>query len=129
MQIEILFCGICRSDLHAVRNEWSEFLPTFYPIVPGHEIVGRVAKVGSAVTRYKPSDHAAAGCLVDSDSACPQCKAGLENFCPNLTLTFNSPDTHLGGVTYGRTSRPKSSVTRYRQRQVGQWAGCYRWFQ
>ena len=101
VQIEILFCGICHSDLHSVRNEWSEFMPTVYPIVPGHEIVGRVTKVGSAVTKYKAGDLAAVGCLVDSDRTCPRCKAGLENFCPNLKLTFNSPDTHLGGVTYG----------------------------
>jgi alcohol dehydrogenase (NADP+) len=101
VQIEILFCGICHSDLHAVHNEWSEFMPTVYPIVPGHEIVGRVTKVGSAVTKYKPGDLAAVGCLVDSDRTCPRCKAGLENFCPNLTLTFNSTDKHLGGVTYG----------------------------
>jgi alcohol dehydrogenase (NADP+) len=101
VQIEILFCGICHSDLHAVRNEWSEFMPTVYPIVPGHEIVGRVTKVGSAVTRHKPGDLAAVGCLVDSDRTCEQCKAGFENFCPHLTLTFNSPDKHLGGVTYG----------------------------
>ncbi len=101
VQIEILFCGICHSDLHSVRNEWSEFMPTVYPIVPGHEIVGRVTKVGSAVATYKPGDLAAVGCLVDSDRTCPQCKVGHENFCPNMTLTFNSPDKHLGGVTYG----------------------------
>jgi alcohol dehydrogenase (NADP+) len=101
VQIEILFCGICHSDLHSARNEWSEFMPTNYPIVPGHEIVGRVTKVGSAVTKFKPGDLAAVGCLVDSDRTCPRCKAGLENFCPNLILTFNSPDKHLGGVTYG----------------------------
>jgi len=101
VQIEILFCGICHSDLHAVRNEWSSIMPTAYPIVPGHEIVGRVTKVGSAVTRYKPGDLAAVGCLVDSDRTCPECQAGLEQFCPNLTLTFNSRDKHLGGVTYG----------------------------
>ena len=101
VQIGILFCGICHSDLHSVRNEWSEFMPTVYPIVPGHEIVGRVTKVGSAVSRCKPGDLAAVGCLVDSDRTCPRCKAGLEQFCPNLTLTFNSPDKHLGGVTYG----------------------------
>ena len=101
VQIDILFCGICHSDLHSVRNEWSEFMPTVYPIVPGHEIVGRVTKVGTAVTKHKPGDLAAVGCLVDSDRTCPRCKAGLENFCPNLKLTFNSPDTHLGGVTYG----------------------------
>jgi uncharacterized zinc-type alcohol dehydrogenase-like protein len=101
VQIEILFCGICHSDLHAVRNEWSEFMSTAYPIVPGHEIVGRVSKVGSAVTKFKPGDLAAVGCLVDSDGTCPECRAGLEQFCSNLTLTFGMPDKHLGGVTYG----------------------------
>ena len=101
VQIEILFCGICHSDLHAVRNEWSEFMPTVYPIVPGHEIVGRVTKVGSAVTKFKSGDLAAVGCMVDSDGTCPECRAGLENFCPNMVLTFNSPDKHMGGVTYG----------------------------
>ena len=101
VQIEILFCGICHSDLHSVRNEWSEFMPTVYPIVPGHEIVGRVTKVGSAVTKFKAGDLAAVGCMVDSDGTCPECQAGFENFCPNITLTFNSPDKHLGGVTYG----------------------------
>ncbi len=101
VQIEILFCGICHSDLHSVRNEWSSIMPTVYPIVPGHEIVGRVTKVGSAVNKYKPGDLAEVGCMVKSDGTCPHCKANLEQFCPNLTLTFNSPDKHLGGVTYG----------------------------
>ncbi len=101
VQIEILFCGICHSDLHSVRNEWSEFMATNYPIVPGHEIIGRVTKVGSAVTKYKPGDLVAVGCMVDSDRTCANCKAGLEQFCPNMILTFNSPDKHLGGVTYG----------------------------
>ena len=101
IQIEILFCGICHSDLHTVRDEWSEFLATVYPCVPGHEIVGRVTKVGSAVTGYKAGDLAAVGCLVDSDGTCPECRAGLEQFCPNGTFTYNSPDKHLGGVTYG----------------------------
>ena len=101
VQIEILFCGICHSDLHSVRNEWSEFMATNYPIVPGHEIVGRVTKVGSAVTKYKPGDLAAVGCMVDSDGTCPHCKAGFEQFCSNMVLTYNSPDKYLGGVTYG----------------------------
>ena len=101
VQIEILFCGICHSDLHQARNEWKEIMPTVYPCVPGHEIVGRVTKVGSAVTKFKPGDLAAVGCLVDSDGTCPECKAGLEQFCPNLTLTYNFPDKHTGGVTYG----------------------------
>jgi len=101
VEIDILFCGICHSDLHSVRNEWSEFMATNYPIVPGHEIVGRVTRVGSAVTKFKAGDVAAVGCMVDSDGTCPQCKAGLEQFCPNMILTFNSPDKHLGGFTYG----------------------------
>jgi uncharacterized zinc-type alcohol dehydrogenase-like protein len=102
VRIEVLFCGICHSDLHTVRNEWSEFMPTVYPIVPGHEIVGRVTQVGSAVTKYRPGDLAAVGCLVDSDRTCPHCQAGHENFCPDLTLTFNSPDKHgTAPVTYG----------------------------
>jgi uncharacterized zinc-type alcohol dehydrogenase-like protein len=101
VQIEILFCGICHSDLHAVLNEWSGFMPTVYPIVPGHEIVGRVTRVGSAVTEFKPGDIAAVGCMVDSDRTCPECRAGNEQFCPNMTLTYNSPDKYLGGVTYG----------------------------
>jgi alcohol dehydrogenase (NADP+) len=101
VQIEILFCGICHSDLHTVRNEWSAFMPTVYPCVPGHEIVGRVTKVGSAVSKFKPGDLAAVGCMVDSDGTCPECRAGLEQFCPNVTYTYNLPDKHLGGVTYG----------------------------
>ena len=101
VQLEILFCGICHSDLHQVRNEWKEVMPTVYPCVPGHEIVGRVTKVGSAVKKYKPGDLAAVGCMVDSDGTCPQCQADLEQFCPHMTLTYNSPDKHLGGVTYG----------------------------
>lgn len=101
VQIEILFCGICHSDLHQARNEWSSVMPTVYPCVPGHEIVGRVTKVGSAVSKFKAGDLAAVGCLVDSDRTCPECQAGLEQFCPNLILTYNFPDRHLGGVTYG----------------------------
>ena len=101
VQIEILFCGICHSDLHQVRNEWSAFMPTVYPCVPGHEIVGRVTQVGSAVTRFKLGDLAAVGCMVDSDGTCAECRAGLEQFCPNMILTYNLPDKHLGGVTYG----------------------------
>src|SRR5829696_3182651 len=98
VQIEILFCGICHSDLHSARNEWEG---TTYPIVPGHEIVGRVTRVGSAVSKYKPGDIAAVGCMVDSDGTCASCEAGVEQFCPNLTLTFGSIDKHLRGVTYG----------------------------
>jgi uncharacterized zinc-type alcohol dehydrogenase-like protein len=101
VQIDILFCGICHSDLHQVRNEWHEAMPTVYPCVPGHEIVGRVGKVGSAVSKVKQGDLVAVGCMVDSDRTCPNCREGLEQFCPHMTLTYNSPDKHLGGVTYG----------------------------
>ncbi len=101
VQIEILFCGICHSDLHQARNEWSGVMPTVYPCVPGHEIVGRVTKVGSAVTKFKVGDLAAVGCMVDSDGTCPECKQGLEQFCPHMILTYNFPDKHTGGVTYG----------------------------
>lgn len=76
-------------------------MPTAYPCVPGHEIVGRVTKVGPAVTKFKPGDLAAVGCLVDSDGTCEECKAGFEQFCSNMTLTYNFPDKHIGGVTYG----------------------------
>jgi alcohol dehydrogenase (NADP+) len=101
VEIDILFCGICHSDLHQVRNEWSEVMPTVYPCVPGHEIVGRVTRVGPAVDKFKAGDLAAVGCMVDSDRTCPECQEGLEQFCPNVTLTYNFPDKHLGGVTYG----------------------------
>lgn len=101
VEIEILYCGVCHSDLHMVRNEWSNVMPTVYPIVPGHEIVGRVTHVGSDVTRFRPGDLAAVGCMVDSDGTCPDCQAGLEQCCPHMILTYNSPDRHLGGVTYG----------------------------
>ena len=76
VQIEILFCGICHSDLHQVRNEWSGVMPTVYPCVPGHEIVGRVTRVGSGVSKFKVGDLAAVGCLVDSDGTCPACQIG-----------------------------------------------------
>lgn len=101
VQIDILFCGICHSDLHTVRDEWKSVFPTVYPCVPGHEIVGRVARAGSAVKKFKPGDIAAVGCMVDSDRSCSECRAGLEQFCPNMTLTYNSPDKHLSGVTRG----------------------------
>jgi len=102
VQIEILFCGVCHSDLHQSRNEWAEFMPTVYPCVPGHEIVGRVVKVGSAVKKFKEGDIAAVGCMVDSCRVCDNCKAGEEQYCQNgFTLTYNSEDKILGGVTYG----------------------------
>ena len=102
VQMEILFCGVCHSDLHQVRDEWHNTVPTTYPCVPGHEIVGRVVKVGSAVTRFQPGDHAAVGCLVDSCRTCASCREGLEQYCQGpATFTYNSEDKALGGVTYG----------------------------
>jgi uncharacterized zinc-type alcohol dehydrogenase-like protein len=99
VQIDILYCGVCHSDLHQVRNEWAG---TTYPIVPGHEIVGRVARVGDQVTKFKVGDLAAVGCLVDSCRTCESCKEGLEQYCyTGHTLTYNSPDKHLGTMTYG----------------------------
>jgi uncharacterized zinc-type alcohol dehydrogenase-like protein len=102
VQIDILYCGVCHSDLHQVRNEWENMMPTVYPCVPGHEIVGRVAKVGSAVKTFKEGDVAGVGCMVDSDRVCPNCRAGNEQFCDSMpTFTYNVEDKHLGGVTYG----------------------------
>jgi uncharacterized zinc-type alcohol dehydrogenase-like protein len=99
VQIEILFCGVCHSDLHTARNEWTN---TSYPCVPGHEIVGRVTKVGAKVTKFKEGDLAGVGCIVDSCRQCSACKEGLEQYCEvGMTGTYNSPDPHLGGMTYG----------------------------
>src|SRR6202171_2556725 len=102
VQIEILYCGVCHSDLHQVRNEWQSVMPTTYPCVPGHEIVGRVVKAGSAVKKFKEGDIAAVGCMVDSCRKCASCLAGEEQYCENfMTLTYNGEDKILGGVTYG----------------------------
>jgi uncharacterized zinc-type alcohol dehydrogenase-like protein len=103
VQLEILYCGVCHSDLHMARNEWGG---TNYPCVPGHEIVGRVVKVGRDVTKFKEGDMAAVGCLVDSDRTCENCRADLEQFClGGATLTYNSKDKHTGGFTYGGYSK------------------------
>lgn len=99
--IEILFCGICHSDLHYARNEWSDVMPTVYPCVPGHEIIGRVTEVGSNVTKFKTGDLVGVGCLVDSDRTCPNCAEGFEQFCHGMVLTYGSVDKHTGGPTYG----------------------------
>jgi uncharacterized zinc-type alcohol dehydrogenase-like protein len=97
--MEILFCGVCHSDLHQGRNEWHN---TIYPCVPGHEIVGRVSRVGSGVSRFKPGDLCAVGCLVDSCRTCVNCKKGLEQYCLAIpTFTYNSDDKFLGGKTFG----------------------------
>jgi uncharacterized zinc-type alcohol dehydrogenase-like protein len=99
VQIEILYCGVCHSDLHTVRNEWQN---TIYPVVPGHEIVGRVSAVGEKVKRFKPGDLAGVGCIVDSDRTCPNCRAGLEQYCDSGFIgTYNGEDKHLGSITYG----------------------------
>ena len=103
VEIEILYCGVCHSDLHMARNEWHQ---TVYPCVPGHEIVGRVVAVGRDVRQFKAGELAAVGCMVDSCRTCPSCRAGLEQYCERgPVLTYNSGDTHLGGVTYGGYSK------------------------
>jgi uncharacterized zinc-type alcohol dehydrogenase-like protein len=99
VRIDILYCGVCHSDLHQVRNEWHN---TVYPCVPGHEIVGRVVKVGREVKKCKEGELAAVGCMVDSCRTCSSCLAGYEQYCEHgPVFTYNSPDTHLGGITYG----------------------------
>lgn len=99
VEIEILYCGICHSDLHAVHNDWGG---TTYPIVPGHEIVGRITKTGEGVTRFKIGDLAGVGCIVDSCRECNHCHDGEEQFCEKgWTVVFNSPDKKYGGMTYG----------------------------
>ncbi|MBM4109336.1 MAG: NAD(P)-dependent alcohol dehydrogenase [Phycisphaerae bacterium] len=92
VEIEILFCGVCHSDLHFARNEWGM---TLYPCVPGHEIIGRVTRVGAQVKGFKPGSMAGVGCLVDSCRDCPSCREGLENYCEGgMVLTYGSPDKH-----------------------------------
>jgi uncharacterized zinc-type alcohol dehydrogenase-like protein len=99
VQIEILYCGVCHSDLHTARNEWKN---TTYPVVPGHEIVGRVTKIGAKVKGFKAGDVAGVGCLVDSCRDCPDCRDGMEQFCTrDIVFTYNSPDKHTGKQTYG----------------------------
>ena len=99
VQIDILFCGICHTDIHFARNELGG--TTIYPCVPGHEIVGRVVKVGREVKKFKEGDLAGVGCLVETCRTCPSCEENLEQFCDDKVLTYNSPDKHTGGVTYG----------------------------
>lgn len=99
VHIAILYCGICHSDLHAARNEWQN---TIYPVVPGHEIVGKVVKVGDKVKKFKEGDLVAVGCLVGSCQKCSSCQEGLEQYCETgFTLTYNSPEKETGGMTYG----------------------------
>ena len=99
VEMEILYCGVCHSDIHQARSEWPG---TVYPCVPGHEIIGRVTKVGSQVTKFKVGDNSAVGCMVDSCRTCNQCQSGLEQYCTSYaTFTYNSADKHLGGHTLG----------------------------
>ncbi len=99
VEIEILFCGVCHSDLHFARNEWGM---TTYPLVPGHEILGRVKRVGGKVTKVKVGDLAAVGCMVDSCRTCSSCSRGLEQFClSGAVFSYGGPDKHSGGMTYG----------------------------
>jgi uncharacterized zinc-type alcohol dehydrogenase-like protein len=104
VQIDILFCGVCHSDLHTVRSEWGG---TTYPCVPGHEIVGRVVKAGREVKKFHEGDLAAVGCMVDSCRTCDNCRENLEQFCdnPGPIFTYNSKDKHTGGITYGGYSK------------------------
>ena len=102
VQLEVLFCGVCHSDLHQVRDEWKSVMATVYPCVPGHEIVGRVVAVGRDVRKFKEGDLAAVGCMVDSCRTCEACQEGQEQFCSGpATFTYNGPDGKIGGVTYG----------------------------
>lgn len=99
VEMEILFCGVCHSDVHTVRNEWRG---TTYPCVPGHEIIGRVTRVGNQVKNFKEGEIVGVGCLVDSCRTCASCKVDLEQFCEaGAIFTYNSPDKHSGGITYG----------------------------
>ncbi len=99
VEIEILYCGVCHSDLHTARNDWGF---TSYPAIPGHEIVGKITNIGKDVTKFKLGDFAGVGCLVDSCQTCDSCKKDLEQYCLNgSTGTYNSPDKHMGGMTYG----------------------------
>lgn len=99
VHIEILYCGVCHSDLHVVRSEWSA---SRYPCVPGHEIVGRVVQVGSGVSKFRPGDIAAVGCMVDSCRVCSSCQAGEEQYCDRgPTMTYGGLEKYTGGITYG----------------------------
>ena len=102
VKIEILYCGVCHSDLHFARNEWNF---TQYPAVPGHEIVGRVTAIGAGVKKFKVGDTVGVGCLVDSCRTCPDCRDGFEQFCNGMIMTYGSADKNLGGGTLGGYSQ------------------------
>ncbi|MFT6839044.1 MAG: putative zinc-type alcohol dehydrogenase-like protein, partial [Sediminicola sp.] len=99
IKIDIEYCGVCHSDLHQVRNDWKN---SVYPVVPGHEIIGRITEVGADVTKFKVGQMVGVGCMVDSCQECSACKDDMEQFCENgATFTYNGPDKHLGGHTFG----------------------------
>ncbi len=109
--LDVLYCGICHSDIHQIRDEWSDWGPTTYPCVPGHEIVGRVSAVGEKVTKFKVGDIGGVGCMVDSCRTCDSCRADREQNCEKgATFTYNAPDKHgTAPVTYGGYSTRSSS--------------------
>lgn len=103
VKIDILYCGVCHSDIHQVRNDWGN---SKYPVVPGHEIIGRVAAVGDNVSKFKEGDLVGVGCMVDSCQKCDACSEGLEQYCENgAVMTYNGKDEHLGGHTFGGYSQ------------------------
>lgn len=102
VQIDILYCGVCHTDIHQVRNEWGM---TTFPIVPGHEIIGRVTGIGSQVSKFKIGDLVGVGCMVDSCGECPDCRDNLEQFCNQAIFTYNGVDKFIGGMTYGGYSK------------------------
>ena len=102
VSIDILYCGVCHSDVHQVRDEWAQ---SVYPMVPGHEIVGRVTAVGKDVKKFKVGDLAGVGCMVDSCRDCGCCDKDLEQYCTSTVFTYNAPDKHTGKMTYGGYSK------------------------
>src|SRR5690348_8640188 len=100
--IDILYSGICHSDIHQARAEWEPMIPSIYPMVPGHEIVGRVTRVGSEVTKFKEGDVAGIGCFIDSCRECPTCDAGIEQYCiKRCAMTYNGTEMDRETLTYG----------------------------
>ena len=103
VQLEILYCGVCHSDIHMARNEWGQ---TIYPVVPGHEIVGRVTAVGDDVTKFRSGDLVGVGCMVDSCRECVNCRKGLQQYCTvGMVLTYSARDRVSGDITYGGYSK------------------------
>ena len=108
VQIEILYCGVCHSDIHQVRNEWGN---SSFPMVPGHEIVGKVTKIGTEVKGFKVGDSVGVGCMVGSCGVCPDCQEDLQQYCNSAEFTYNSPDKISGGIIMVATLN-KSSLTK-----------------